>query len=166
MKVQLSSAAFFQSLKESTTIRTVQESDLAALSTLFYYGYKGSIDYQGETLNTYEKEIKALIKGLYGPFLFDSSYLLIRKEKVLSASLITLFQNIPILMYAVTLPEHKCKGFFSQVLSHSMNSLYKKGYKELYLVVTNGNHSAQYIYKKFGFQEISLDWNEIVQDKK
>ncbi|MGP7815880.1 GNAT family N-acetyltransferase [Niallia sp. 01092] len=162
MKVTLSPVVFFPFIKKSAKIRTVRKSDQSVLSSLFYHGFKDNIDYKGETLIMYQKELKALLKGLFGPFLFDCSYLFIEKNHVVSASLVTLFQNVPVLMYAVTLPEHTNRGFFSQLLAHSMESLYKKGYKELYLVVTNGNDSAQYIYKKFGFQETAQGWKEIV----
>ncbi|MFT8321290.1 MAG: GNAT family N-acetyltransferase [Bacillus sp. (in: firmicutes)] len=162
MKIRLRPLSYYPSLKESVKIRKVRENDLTPLSTLFYHGYKDSVDYRDETLCMYRKEIKALLRGLYGPFLFDSSYVYLDKKKMLSASLITLYQNIPLLIYAVTLPEYKRQGIFSQLLAHSMHSLYKKGYKELYLVVTNDNYAAHYVYKKFGFQETTLEWKEIV----
>jgi GNAT superfamily N-acetyltransferase len=162
MKAHLCSSNFPSPKTAQSKIRTVKPNDLNLLSLLFYNGFKESIDYNGESKSNFEMEIKTLFKGLYGPFLFDCSYVYEEKKQVISASIIILFKNIPLLMYAVTLPEYKNKGIFTQLLQKSMITLQEKGYHELYLVVTDENQPAKYLYKKLGFREIDRKWSEIL----
>jgi len=135
-------------------IAAVRPDDRSAVSKLLYYGYKNTIHDEGHTLKSYQLEAKALLKGLYGPFLFDSSYVYKEGNRILSGAFVTLFQEVPLLIYGVTLPEHTNKGLFTQVLAKSMQSLFKKGYKELYLVVAKENDRAKHVYEKIGFRTI------------
>ncbi|WP_157827697.1 GNAT family N-acetyltransferase [Niallia nealsonii] len=138
-----------------SNIETVHPDDRFAVSQLFYNGYKSTTHDYGHTLKNYQLEAKALLKGLYGPFLFDSSYIYKDGNQILSGAFVTLFKGIPLLIYGVTLPEHTNKGLFTQVLAQSMQTLSKKGYKELHLVVAKGNERAKRVYEKIGFREIN-----------
>lgn len=153
MKVKLLPKKFVNKVTHSN-IATVHPDDRFAVSRLFYHGYKNTMHDYGHTIKNYQLEVKALLKGLYGPFLFDSSYVYKEENRILSGAFVTLFKEVPLLIYGVTLPEHTNKGLFTQVLAKSMQSLFKKGYKELYLVVAKENNRAKRVYQKIGFQEI------------
>ncbi|GKU82816.1 GNAT family N-acetyltransferase [Niallia sp. NCCP-28] len=153
MKVKLFPAKFADKGMPSN-IEPVHPDDRFAVSKLFYNGYKNTIHDYGHTLNRCQLEVKALLKGLYGPFLFDSSYIYKDGNRILSGAFVTLFKGVPLLIYGVTLPEHTNKGLFTKVLVQSMQALSKKGYKELHLVVAKGNERAKRVYEKIGFREI------------
>ena len=49
-------------------------------------------------------------------------------------------------------PDFKNQGMAAFLLKNSINALLAHGYKELYLVVTQGNLEAQHLYEKIGFR--------------
>lgn len=134
--------------------RTISQADVPFLGVLMLESYKGTIDYEGETLKDAVEEVGATLKGKYGPFLRHCSFLIEEKGRILSTSLVVWSEkmNLPLLVYIMTHPDSANQGMATFLLKKSINALHTDGYKELCLVVTEGNTAAQHIYEKMGFQ--------------
>jgi GNAT superfamily N-acetyltransferase len=128
----------------------------AALAHLMDVAYQGTIDHEGETPEQCLAEMTGTLEGKYGPFIADASFVAIDGPKVISASLITLWKNHPLLAFSMTDPGHQRKGLAGLLIQKSLSALKAAGYQELYLVVTEGNTSAESAYRKLGFERLGL----------
>lgn len=130
------------------------QGDINSLAKLMFEAYQGTIDYQGETFEDAVEEVQDTINGKYGTLLEQCSFLIEDKGQVLSACLVTLPEetSLPLLTFAMTHPSFKNQGMGTFLIKKSINALLTQSYKELYLVVTEGNIAAQHLYEKMGFQ--------------
>ena len=133
--------------------RTVNPSDKQDLGILLYAAYRGTIDDEGEPATEAAREIAKVFAGDYGAFLPGCSFLIENDGFVLSACLVTWFDlhHAPLVVFAMTRPEHKNRGMARQLLVRSMNALFDRGYERVTLVVTEGNLAAQHLYTSMGF---------------
>ena len=147
-----------QDISEDWDVRGFSMEDVSVLGSLMLNSYKGTIDYEGETLDEAISEIEATLNGKYGAFLDSCSFLAEINENAVSAIIITWFEDIrkPLLSFSMTHPEYQNQGLGTYLLKKSINALMDNGYHELHLVVTDGNKPAQHLYRKIGFQEIGV----------
>ncbi len=140
---------------ESWDYRTISIQDIPALGELMLAAYKGTIDYEGETLEDAISEIQDTLQGKYGLFLAECSFI-IEDDTILSACLVVLSEQMkaPLLVYSMTRPTAQNQGMATSLIQQCCNALLAKGYHELYLVVTSVNTAAQHLYQKMGFQAV------------
>jgi hypothetical protein len=140
-------------LKKMWNFRSISQDDIDSLGVLMLESYKGTVDYEGETLEDAVAEVCATLKGKYGPLLKHSSFL-IEENCILSATIVVLSETIqhPLLAYTMTLPCAAHQGMATFLIKTSINALLSHGYRELYLVVTKENTAALKLYEKVGFQ--------------
>jgi GNAT superfamily N-acetyltransferase len=152
MKMKLSR----RPLKGAWLFRPISKGDVEALGGLMFEAYRGTIDYEGETLEEAVEEVCAVLAGTYGPFLEDCSYVIEDEGKMLSASMVVLSDevNAPLLAFSMTHPAHKRNGMAEFLLKASINRLLDAEHQELYLVVTEGNTGAVRLYEKLGFRRV------------
>jgi GNAT superfamily N-acetyltransferase len=133
--------------------RLISQRDHKALGILMLEAYRGTIDYEGETLKDAIEEIQNTFEGKYGVFLQSCSFLIEKNEQALSACLITFYEkmNMPLVAYMMTHPRYKNLGMGTFLLKKCMNALLDSGYEELCLVVTEGNDPAYNLYERLGF---------------
>lgn len=143
-----------QEFKRSWRCRNISAEDTRSLGVLMLRSYQGTIDYEGETQEAAISEIRETINGKYGPLLERCSFLVEEDEQAVSACIITWSEkeNLPLLAFSMTHPDFKNQGMATFLLKKSINALLAQGYKELYLVVTEGNLDARHLYEKIGFQ--------------
>jgi len=155
MKVEL----LRQHLKGAWLFRPISEGDVDVLGSLMLEAYRGTIDYEGETLEEAIEEVHTVLAGGYGPFFEDCSYIIEDEGKILSASMIVMSEKVdaPLLAFSMTHPEHKRKGMAEFLLKASINWLLDAGHQELYLVVTEGNTGAIRLYEKLGFRKVEVE---------
>lgn len=136
--------------------RPVTQEDIADCALLMLEAYKGTIDYEGETLEDARREIKAIFNGAYGKILQSCSFLQKEKNQVRSACFVTFYEKLqlPLVAVMMTHPRYKNQGLGTQVLKTSMNALLDEGYTELCLVVTEGNLPAYTLYTTVGFSKM------------
>jgi ribosomal protein S18 acetylase RimI-like enzyme len=135
-------------------LRIIKPDDASALARLMDVSYRGTIDHEGETLQQCKEEILATVNGKYGPFISKSSFAIYKDNKVVSACLITIWKEQPLIAFSMTDPEYQGKGFAKQLILKAIDELAKDSFKTLYLVVTDGNTAAQNLYHKIGFKEL------------
>lgn len=142
-----------QEFEKLWSSRNISEGDIPSLGMLMLESYRGTIDYEEETIEDAIEEIRSTIKGQYGPFLRDCSLVIEEKGQIAAASLVVWSEamKLPLLAYSMTDPDFKNQGMGTFLLKKSINALLAQGYKELCLVVTEGNVPAQRLYEKIGF---------------
>ncbi len=136
--------------------RAVAESDKESLAVLLYAAYRGTIDDEGDSFADALVEIEKTLRGDYGRFLPECSFVVEEGEFLASACLVTFFEphNAPLVVFLMTRPEAKRRGLAHGLLERSMNALLDAGYERLTLVVTDGNEPAQGLYRQLGFTPI------------
>ncbi|UCE36447.1 MAG: GNAT family N-acetyltransferase [Thermoplasmata archaeon] len=144
-----------QEISETWNARNISKEDIRILGSLMLNAYKGTIDYDGESIEDAISEIKATLNGKYGPFMEKCSFLMEESQKGISAIIVTWFDELkkPLLAFSMTHQEYKNQGFGTYLLKKSINALLDEDYHELYLVVTDGNMPALHLYEKMGFQK-------------
>jgi GNAT superfamily N-acetyltransferase len=130
----------------------VEMSDKSALAELMLNAYRGTADYEGESLEEAEEEIEALIGGKYGAFLSEHSFARWKEGVMISATLITWHECAPLLAFSMTRADFKRRGHAKALIAATAESLAKAGYKSLDLYVTASNRPAIELYRKMGFQ--------------
>lgn len=136
--------------------RCVTEDDADALAELMLEAYRGTIDYNGETIEDARAEIWRVLLDMYGPFQPGCSFVHDEGGALQSASLIsTIKQGLsdptPLLVYTMTRPSAQRRGLASALILHSARALAAAGHTRLALVVTAANLPARRVYERLGF---------------
>jgi GNAT superfamily N-acetyltransferase len=132
--------------------RPIDVSQAPLLGELMDSSYRNSIDHEGETLDQCVDEIRQTICGKYGPFIGEASFAVYSRNRPVSAILITEWKGHPLVAYTMTEVGFQGKGLAKYLLGESVSSLRNSKWKELFLVVTEGNSSAENLYTKVGFK--------------
>ena len=132
--------------------RQVGIEDVATIARLMDRSYQGTIDHQGETLEQCADEIRSTLTGKYGAFFDFASFGIFESGKALSASLVTFWKEKPLLAFSMTDPDAQKNGHARFLIERSISALAERGYSEFYLVVTEGNTSAERLYRRLGFE--------------
>ena len=122
------------------------------LGDLMDASYRGTIDYDGETLEQCVQEMVDTINGKYGPFVKEASFFVSFNKKPVSAILITEWKEQPLVAYTMTDNVFRGQGLAKFLLGKSISSSALSKWKQLFLVVTEGNASAEKLYEKAGFK--------------
>ena len=133
-------------------VRTFESGDVLALGGLMYRAYLDTVDYEGETPEQATAEIHETIQGAYGAFIPTCSKVVARAGSVLSATLITRFQNRPFVAFTFTDPGFSRQGLARACMQAAMSELFGQGERELRLVVTLANTPAVRLYTRLGFR--------------
>ena len=143
-----------QNLEQKFSARNVAQADFQSLGNLMLEAYRGTVDYDGESLEDSIKEIKGTLEGKYGALIASASYVIEENCICASAVIFTIDEKekMPLLTFAMTHPAFKNRGMSKYLIRKSLNSLLDLGYRECFLVVTDGNHPAQSMYEKMGFK--------------
>lgn len=139
-------------IKYNYEFQNISISDAESLGELMDQAYQGTIDHDGETLEQCVSEITGTIQGKYGPFLDFASFLIKEQHQPVSAALVTLWKDQPLLAFSMTRSSRQGKGYARFLIERSINALAERGYLQLYLAVTNGNAPAEHLYRKIGFK--------------
>jgi ribosomal protein S18 acetylase RimI-like enzyme len=134
----------------------ITSADFSQLGALMYDAYAGTIDDEGETLEQAEQVIKGTLEGKYGPFLHSSSFCISQDNKIVSATILALWQDKPFLAFAITHPAYQGRGMARHLIEKSITALAQEGKPELRLVVTEGNAHAQRLYESIGFKLLPI----------
>lgn len=139
-------------------VRPFQATDEAKLGELMYRGYRGTVDYDGETPDDAAAEIRKTVQGAYGEFLADCSFVAEQAGTLASAVLVTRWRESPLLAYSFTDPGAVRRGLATACIEAAMGRLLERGERELRLVVTRANVPAARLYQKLGFRPLD-EWD-------
>jgi ribosomal protein S18 acetylase RimI-like enzyme len=125
--------------------------DITNLGRLMYRAYLGTVDYDGETLAESVAEIRKTFAGDYGSFDAEHSSVAERSGILVSATLITRWQDCPFVAFTMTDPAFGRQGLARATLERSMHLLQQDGETALRLVVTLANTPARRLYEALSF---------------
>ena len=154
MKCKLRLSLPVKFIPDSRSLDSAGSEHKDELAALMLDAYKGTADYEGESLEEAKEEISNLLEGKYGIFLIDHSLLYRENGVLVSATLVTLEQGTPLLAYSMTRSGYKRRGHAGALIVASADSLERAGYTHLDLWVTDCNHPAINLYKKLGFVKV------------
>lgn len=136
--------------------RPVTMDDVPRLAELMDKAFKETVDYEGETLEQCEDDIRGTLTGKYGPWLDFASFCTTEGAQITSTSLVTLFKEKPLIAFSMTDPAFQGKGLARHLIERSISALSEKGIPHLYLVVTSDNTPAVNLYLRLGFKRIGI----------
>lgn len=128
--------------------------DVPALGELMWHAYRGTPDQDDAGPDTAAaiKEIGLTFEGDHGRFLPSASFVADDGEgRPVAASLVTLWQGVPLLAYVFTSPSHLGQGLARRLVTASMHALAAEGHELLSLAVTEDNVRARRLYEAMGF---------------
>jgi GNAT superfamily N-acetyltransferase len=129
--------------------------DLDDLAALMLDAYRGTIDADGsETLQDARSEVGGYFAAKSGEPMLEHSYLALDSDRLVGAILVSRFNDIPLLAYAMTAPSHKGRGVATGLTQRSLASLRGAGDRQMHLWVTEGNADAEHIYERLGFRDV------------
>jgi len=137
--------------------RTAAHSDKEALAALMLDAYRGTVDYDGESLEDALREIDHTLSGSYGRFLSGCSFVLDGEGGLSAASLVVLLNEgrndeTPLLAFTMTRKRDQRRGLASALILRSAASLSQLGHSRFSLVVTADNVPARRLYDRLGFK--------------
>lgn len=136
--------------------QAIKAEDSSLLAYLMDAAYQGTIDHEGETIEQCEQEMLQTINGRYGTFVPEASKMIVIDGVAAAACLVTLWQGRPLIAFSMTSPLYQRRGLSRSLIEQAISALHALGEKVLYLVVTDGNTSAQELYRKIGFKELGV----------
>jgi ribosomal protein S18 acetylase RimI-like enzyme len=132
--------------------RAPTEQDKAELAQLLLDAYRGTIDQEEETIEQAIEELDRTYGGEYGPFMAAESRVVERDGRLVSATLLTRWQDRPFVAYAITHPQWQRRGLARSSMLSAMHAVQSGGDELLSLVVTLKNEPAYALYQSLGFR--------------
>lgn len=133
-------------------VRPPTVADRAALARLMLDAYRGTIDYEGETIVEAAAEVDAWFASPEP--LPDRSLVALEGGGIVGAALLSRVDGIPFVAYLYTDPAWKRRGIAEGLVRAAMASLAETGEDRIHLWVTAGNTAAERIYDRLGFVDV------------
>jgi len=141
---------------DSWPVRAILDDDAPSLGALMLAAYRDTVDDEGETEADAIAEIERTMEGSYGAPLHDCSFVVEDGNRIVGASMVTLFESDPFLTYLIVDPQMKRRGIGTFLVEACGDALLSAGYATLDLFVTEANEPAVNLYRKLGFRVV--DW--------
>lgn len=152
---KLSHSTAPDSLTEATW-RHPSSADTQIVAELMLDAYRGTIDYDGETIDDAIREVDSYFSHQDSSWLADS-WLGFIENHLACASLVGFWKDrsAPIISYVMTSPQWKGKHLATSGVLRSLRSLAKKKYTKVYAVITEGNVPSERVFTKIGFRRVA-----------
>lgn len=128
-------------------LRTPQKGDLADLAELMLDAYRGTIDYDGESIDEAESEVSDYFAS--SP-IAEASYVATVDGAIAGAILVSTWQQEPLISYVMTRPEYKNQGLGTLLLSEAMRTLRNSGNERVHAFITDGNTASVALFRGAG----------------
>jgi L-amino acid N-acyltransferase YncA len=138
-------------------IRAANQTDFEALAELMLDAYRGTIDYEGETLQEAVSEVQGYLAGQQGgKALLQESRLCFADNSLVAACLVGEWdeRQQPLITYVMTGAAWKKRGFGKKVLGAALEALRGQGYGEVWAVITEGNGPSEHLFMSMGFEKV------------
>lgn len=151
MKINLDDVDF----ERYSEVKVIAKDSSTELGQVMYEAYKGTIDYDDETVEQAIDEMRGTLNGKYGKLIKDASVYIENNGAIASAIIYCFFEeeSMPLLTFSMTRASEKGKGHAKRLIKESLMRLKELGYSLCCLYVTKGNEPAISIYKTIGFNE-------------
>jgi L-amino acid N-acyltransferase YncA len=142
------------------SLRTPEAGDLRALAELMHEAYRGTIDYEGETLTEAVDEVQRyLAPGVKNQALLEHSALLTDGTILVSACLAMHWsrRNCPSIAYVISHPQWKRRGLARRVVAEALSRPTNDGHLEVRTIITEGNAASEGLFLSLGFARLSAE---------
>lgn len=126
--------------------------DAEELAQLMHEAYADTIDDEGETLDETRAVVRQWMDGEFGTPLWAVSEVTARAGRLVSATLLTIWEERPFVAFMLTAPRHQGRGLARAGLLRAINRLAAGDETVVRLVVTQGNAPAERLYERLGFR--------------
>jgi ribosomal protein S18 acetylase RimI-like enzyme len=133
-------------------VRAPIAADRDALARVMLDAYRGTIDYEGETIVEAWAEVDAWLASPEP--LLDLSLVALEAGGIVGAALLSRVDGMPFVAYLYTDPAWKRRGIAEGLARTVMTSLAAAGEDRIHLWVTAGNTTAERIYERLGFVDV------------
>lgn len=130
-------------------MREATPDDRDALAELMLDAYRGTIDYDGETLEQAVDEVDGHFAGAPDD---DASLLVMGDGRVQAAVLVAHVRGAPLIGYLMTRAATKNRGVASALLDAAAARVWRAGAGELRAWITSGNLPSEAIFRRAGFE--------------
>ncbi len=131
-------------------VRALHVDDVSELGRLMFAAYRGTVDDHGETAEWHLQEAARALRGVFGRVLWDASFVATEGDRLVATCLVTEEKSLPLLAFALVLPEYQRRGLGTALITRSAAHLRMVGYHEWRLAVTEGNPALR-LYQRMGF---------------
>lgn len=128
-------------------LRRPQKGDLTDLAELMLDAYRGTIDYDGESIDEAESEVSDYFAS--SP-MEEASYVATVEGSIAGAILVSTWQQEPLISYVMTRPEYKNQGLGTLLLSEAMSTLRQSGNDRVHAFITDGNTPSVALFRGAG----------------
>jgi GNAT superfamily N-acetyltransferase len=132
--------------------RPVRAGDGPALGLLAHAAYRGSVDDNGEHEAWHVADLTSALDGEYGRLLTPLSKAVPAADELIATALITWWDDLPLLAFCLTHPDHQRRGLATRLITHAARELAADGHEEMHLAVTETN-PARALYERLGFRQ-------------
>jgi GNAT superfamily N-acetyltransferase len=150
-RFMLAAPACWRPVADDALARPPTPDDGDALGALLLDAYRGTLDDEGETLEDACTIAHELLAGGSGSMMWPASEVAERDGRLVSATLVTVWQGLPLVAQMVTAPDFQRQGLGRAGLVRTINRLAASGENVVRLVVTQGNTRAEALYESLGF---------------
>ena len=137
-------------------LREIVSEDSEMLGELMLESYRGTSDYEGETLEDAVEEIRAYLGGdRGGEALLTESRVALAGPVAVAACLVSHWgaRQTPLITYVMTRSDWKRRGVGRLVLTEALRALRGSGWSEARAVITEGNEPSERLFLRLGFKE-------------
>ena len=139
----------------TANVRHVASADGDSLGELMYDAYVGTADDEGEDLDLWTRHVGDVMRGQYGRFLPEASFVTPTEPPFDSATLvIESARYCAVLGQVVTRHTHTNRGYARRLISYSLAALAQFDYEHCFLEVTLSNANAIHLYHALGFEPV------------
>lgn len=147
------------SLKPGTSSRPARPGDARELAVLHRMAYSGRFDRylfmeDPEPGRDSERGMERLLRGEWGPFLSEDSFVAERAGRIVGAAMLVMMEGHPLLADVMVDPAVRGQGIAAALIVASLSSLRARSASPLRLNVTEGNGRAQRLYRSLGFAPV------------
>jgi RimJ/RimL family protein N-acetyltransferase len=153
-------------------VRHPSAEDKELLAVLMLDAYRGTIDYDGETIEVARNEVESYFheleaferveSGLPGGELwlrcsFVAEVAGANPAELSGACLVSHWKvrEAPLIAYVMTAFDWKGQGIAGLLLNRSLMRLIELGYSKVYTVITEGNIPSEALFRRAGFERVS-----------
>ena len=143
----------------------VSPAGLHPLAGLMLDAYRGTIDYEGETLSEAVLEVEQYFtRASRSPSLSQCSVALARGESLTAACLIEFWERrrVPFVAFVMTRSTHQRKGLAAFALQTAINRLRKAGESEVWTIITEGNLPSEILFTRAGFRRVESQPDSVI----
>lgn len=137
-------------------VRKPEKSDVAELAELMLDSYRGTIDYDGETISEATREVKSYFERVDSTPMLSCSLVALSGDRILSACLVSKWEkrSNPMISYIMTRSDFKGQGLGKALVHRSLQCIKDAGYEGAVAIVTEGHTPSERLLASLGFRKV------------